>query len=327
MPGKRTEVITQKGCICYRLRVREYGKDVKDLRSIYIFGLFPISPGKTVVSAALCRGLLSRGFNVAPFKPRSGHNLWYQYPTFQKCKEEDRLFCEDIIRLREASGCQLPYEILNPIDALMAPLDAGDFLKKNDTRGMYLKQAITFDHLIVERYTSLEEGETKSTICINEKNLSGGVLSDIEYISELTETAEKVLRIEDATGWASIYRKLRPVSISTCNRKIVEKHEVTVVEGFNDAVCPAPELRYKAVLGVAPGVVAFYDPDDFERVIKVKSMTGGDPMGLRSKDIIQFIKPEGILSIPPLNSRDLINFDVMSHKLWNVIDAVINRID
>ena len=297
------------------------------MRSIYVFGLFQISPGKTVVSTALCRGLLNRGLKVAPFKPRSGHNIWFQHDAFNKYKRDARLFCEDVIRLKEAARCQLPYEILNPVDALMAPLDAGIFLEKNNIRGMYLKQPNTFHHLLVERYTSWEDGKAKSTICVNEKNLSGGVLSDLEYIRELTGKAEKVLTIEDVAGWASVFRKLGPGSISTCCRRIGEESKLMVVEGFNDAVCPMLGLGYEAVLGVGPGSAAFYDSSDFDKVIKVKSMTGGDPMELRSKDIIQFIKPDEILSIPALDRRDLTNFDRLSEKLGHVVLAVLKRLE
>lgn len=296
------------------------------MRSIYVFGFFQTSPGKTVVSTALCRGLLNRGFNVAPFKPRSGHNLWFQHDAFDKCKKEARLFCEDVIKLKEAARCRLPYEILNPVDALMAPLDTKAFLKKNCIRRIYLKQPNTFDHFLVERYTSWEDGKAKSTLCVSEKNLSGEVLFDSEYIRDLMEKAENVLKVKDVVEWTSVFRNWGPVSISTCSRRIADEHELMVVEGFNDAVCPAPKLRYEAVLGVGPGTAAFYDPGDFERVIRVKSMIGGDTMGLRSKDVIQYIKPDGIWPIPALSSNNLISFDVLSEELGNIIDAVLKRL-
>lgn len=296
------------------------------LISIYVFGLFPISPGKTVVSTALCRALLNRGFKVAPFKPRSGHNLWYQYDAFKKCKKESRLFCEDIIKLKEASRCYLPYEILNPVDALMAPLDAGDFLEKNYVREMYLKEGDTFSHLLVERYTSCEEGNIKSIICLNEKSLSRKALTDRDYIHDLMEQSDDVVTVEDESGWISAFRRFGPRSISTCARRIAEEHEVIVVEGFNDAVCPAPELRYDAVAGVGPGAAAMFDSGDFERVIKLKSMIGVDPMGLRSEDIVEFIKPERILAIPALDNGVLTDFDQLSKTLVEMVDAILKQL-
>ncbi len=296
------------------------------MRSIYVFGFFPISSGKTVVSSALCRGLLSREFKVAPFKPRSGHNLWYQHCAFLKCREEARLFCEDIIKLKEASRCELPYEILNPIDALMAPLNARTFLENNYVREMYVKDANTFLHLLVERYTSWKGDRPRTVFCVNEKNLSDEALSDRDYIRDLTKKSDEVLTVEDAAGWDSVFRRLGPACTSTCSGRIAEEYELMVVEGFNDAVCPAPELRYDVVVGVAPGVAAFYSPDDFHRVIEVKSMTGGDPMGMRSRDIVEFIKPEKMLKIPALGTKDLADFNRLSKKLGDIIEAILDMI-
>lgn len=297
------------------------------LRKIYVFGLFQTSPGKTTVSTALCRGLLKRGCKVSPFKPRSGHNLWFQRGSFNKCKVEARLYCEDIIRLKEAARCYLPYEILNPVDALMAPLDARTFLNKNYMREMYIKDENTFNHLLVERYTSWREGMARSTVCVNDKNRLGDALTDRDYIRQLMEKSDEVLKIKDEAGWNSVFITLAPRSISTCGRRIAEEYEVMVVEGFNDAVCPAPELRYEAVLGVGPGAAALYNPDDFERAIKVKSMIGSEPMDLRSRDIVNFIKPKKIMTVPALDKKDINDFDRLSKKLGELVDDVLREIE
>lgn len=251
------------------------------MQIIYVFGLFPISPGKTVVSTAICRGLFNRGFKVAPFKPRSGHNLWYQHDAFLRCRNEVRLYCEDIIMLSKASKCPIQNEILNPIDALLAPLDTKTFLEKDYIREMYLKDASTFHHLLVERYTQWNDGP-RTMLCVNENNLAADSLVDRSYIRGLRERSDEVHSIADAQSWNSIFRRLGLKCTSTCSKKIEEDHELMVVEGYNDAVCPAPGLRYDVVVGVTPGVAAFYDPDDFHRVIDVKSKTGYDPMGMRA---------------------------------------------
>jgi len=295
------------------------------LKLVYVFGLFPISPGKTVISTALCRGLLREGLKVAPFKPRSGHNLWYQYEAFTECKKGVRLFCEDIVKLKKASGCKLPYEILNPIDALMTPLNAGTFLENNRVREMYIKDSDTFLHLLVERYTSWRGDKARTILCLNEKNLSEKALTDGDYMRGLKSRYDEVLIVEDLTGWSSVFSSLGPDCTSTCGRRIAEEYEVMVVEGFNDAVCPAPELRYDVVIGVAPGVAALYNPYDFQRVIEVKSTMGGDPRGMTAEEIICFVKPEKTFKIPALGNNDLTNFDRLSEKLGNINKIVLDR--
>lgn len=294
--------------------------------SVYVFGLFPISPGKTTVSSALCRGLLSTGFKVAPFKPRSGHSLWYQYEAFTRCEKNMRLFCEDITKLKEASRCRLPYEILNPIDALLAPLNAGTFLENGYVREMYLKYTNIFLHLIVERYTSWKEGRARTVCCLNEKTISDETFNYKDYVRGLTSKSDEVLTVEDEASWASVLRRLGPVCTSSCSRRIAEEHDLMVVEGFNDAICPAPELRYDVVVGVAPGVAALYDPDDFHRVIDIKSMIQGDPMGMKAEDIVDFIKPEKILTVPALGNDELGDFDRLSQKFSHITEAVLDKL-
>jgi len=296
---------------------------VNPLQIVFVFGFFPVSPGKTVVSTAICRGLLNKGFKLAPFKPRSGHNLWYQHNAFLKCRKEARLYCEDIIKLKKASRCSLQYEILNPIDALLAPLNARTFLEKENLREMYIIETSTFYHLLVERYTLWKDGMLRTTLCVNEKNLLDHPLIDRDYIRGLKSGSDEVLSILDVNGWNSIFKGMGPDCTSTCSWKIAEEHELMVVEGYNDAVCPAPRLRYDVVVGVAPGVAALYNPSDFHRVIDVKSKTGGDPMGMIAEEIVNYIKPEIIFSIPALHTHDINNFDLLSQRLEDMIDTLV----
>jgi hypothetical protein len=51
-------------------------------------------------------------------------------------------------------------------------------------------------------------------------------------------------------------------------------------------------------------------------------MISGEPMGLRSRDIIEFIKPEKVFSIPALGIEDITDFDMLSKKLVEIVDVV-----
>ena len=65
--------------------------------------------------------------------------------------------------------------------------------------------------------------------------------------------------------------------------------------------------------------------EDFHRVIEVRSKTGSNPMGMRSEDIVYFIKPEKMLPIPALDNNDLVDFERLSEKLGKIIEAIFNR--
>ena len=167
-----------------------------ELPSIFVFGLFPDSSGKTILACALARGLANSGLRVGVFKPRSGHNIWYQYGAFLKCKDADSLFCEDIIKLRDASRCDMPYEVLNPVDALLAPLNAEYFLKRNTSSQMFLFEHDIFRHLIVERHSILKLEGTETFLLINERNIDANLaVLDRSYVEGLRRAAAKVISV------------------------------------------------------------------------------------------------------------------------------------
>jgi hypothetical protein len=103
-----------------------------------------------------------------------------------------RLYCEDIIKLKKASNCIIQNEILNPVDALLTPLDISRFLEKNYIRQMYMEEANTFRHLLVERYTHWSDAPM-SILCVNENNLEDSLVDNF-YIQGLRDRSCEVFR-------------------------------------------------------------------------------------------------------------------------------------
>jgi len=294
------------------------------MHSVFVFGLLPESPGKTVISSALARGMINRGIRTCVFKPRSGHSFWYQYDAFLKCKKEGTLFCEDIIELRKACKCSLPLEILNPVDALMSPLNVKEFIKRNAISQLYLFEPDVFLHMVAERYTICKDG-IKHLLCINMKALKSRLaMTDSEYIRNLKKLADKILYLNSPDEWNNIFKAYGPEAIRSCYQKVSEKADYVVVEGFNDAVCPEKSLRFDLVIGVAPGVTIFYDAQKFHWVMETLEDLGKDPSGLRAKDIVKYLKMVKILRISALPSSCLKNYDSLSEKLDQVIELTIH---
>jgi len=294
------------------------------MHSVFVFGLLPESSGKTVISSALARGMINRGIRTCVFKPRSGHNFWYQYDAFLKCKKEEGLFCEDIIKLRRACKCSLPIEVLNPVDALMSPLNVREFIERNAINRLYLFEPDVFLHMIAERYTMYKE-RIEHLLCINRKALeSRFAMTDLEYIRKLEKRADKVLYLNSPEEWNSIFRAYGPKAIRSCYQKVSKKADYMIVEGFNDAVCPEKSLQYDLVIGVAPGVTIFYDAESFHSVVETLEDLGKDPRGLRAEDVVKYLKKVKILQIPALPSSCLKNYDRLSEKLDQVVELTID---
>jgi len=296
--------------------------------SIFVFGLLPESSGKTVISSALARGMINRGIRTEVFKPRSGHNFWYQYDVLLECKKEERLFCEDIIKLKSACRSPLPAEILNPVDALMSPLNVKEFLKRNTINMLYLLEQDTFLHMIAERYTIICKGEIQNILCINTRSLkSRFVIADLEYIRRLEKSADRVLYINSLDEWNNVFKCYGQEAISSCYQKVSEKADYVIVEGFNDAVCPEKSLQYDLVIGVAPGVSIFYDAEAFHEVLETLESLGKDPRNLRAEDVLKYLKKKKTLSIPALPSPYLKDYDRLSEKLAPLVDLTLKLTD
>ena len=290
--------------------------------SIFIFGLFPEDSGKTIISSALARGLINRGIKTCVFKPRSGHNFWHQYDAYLKCRKKGRLFCEDIIKLRRACKCSLPPEILNPVDALMSPLNTKKFIDEKTINHLYLLDENIFSHLIVERYT-ICENRAENIFCINaETTRTRSVIIDEEYLHKLESQADEIIYVNSLEEWNSVSQRYSPRAIRSCYKKISEKFEYIIIEGFNDAVCPDETLRYDLTIGVAPGVAIFYDAETFQKALRILGEIR-DPKTLRARDVIKYLKKKEISSIPALPSSHLRNFDTLSRDLNKIVDLSI----
>lgn len=236
-----------------------------------------------------------------------------------RCKEEGRLYCEDIIKLRGASVCRLPYEILNPLDTLIAPLDAGWFLKSDRIRELYLRHGDEFTKFILERYTTAEGEGHSSIYCVNEIN-EERALGDDEYIQRVTRGV-RVYRIKSSEEWNRIYNRYARRSVESCAERINAEHENLLIESFSDEVYLTPGVRYDVAIGVGPGIAVLYPPDKLERVLSIK--TRDESMKtLKASKVIPLIKPDRIIDIPPLSKEEIGDYDLLSTRMEELIDEV-----
>ncbi|MFX1250344.1 MAG: hypothetical protein ACFFCZ_01855 [Promethearchaeota archaeon] len=293
------------------------------MTSIFIFGLFQSGSGKTTISTALARAFVNEGQKIGVFKPRSGHNIWYHQTTTMKGKAESRLFGEDIIKLKEASRCPLPYEMLNPIVALMSPSNYQTFLERNDLNQMYLQLSNIFMGLYFERYTFIENGSIKTTLLVNEHSIKGNfILQDPEYLAKLKVRVNEVVPLNNFHDWSVFYNKFSSRSIYSCYQSVKEYSDILIIEGFNNAISPEPRILSSIGLfiGVAPGKAVFYDSTEFKNVISSFKTLNKDIRSLRAEELVKYLKNYEIVDIPAIPPSDLTDYDKLSEKLENVVN-------
>jgi len=290
------------------------------LKSIFVFGLFEDSPGKTTFSCSLLHKLKNLGIDSVPLKARAGHNYWYQYDMIRPCLKDGRLYCSDIIKLKKASGCKEKYEILNPIDTLITPLDTCYYLENETSRNLYLAHKDLYNHLVMERYTILKNGRTENTILLRE---SPTHLISTEIIEKLTSKADQILKIDHLESWTSFYDQNASNAITTCT-EYLKKHDIMVSEGFCDIIYPAPIVKHEVVVGVSPGTVVIYDSERFCKAVKY--YTRERKTQFKASEIIPYLKPKGIYKIPPSTKSELNDFDKLSKAYQEPLESILNQL-
>lgn len=290
------------------------------MKSVFVFGLFEGSPGKTTFSCGLLHRLMEVGLDPVPLKARSGHNYWYQHNEFLPCINEGRIYCSDIIKLKEASGAEEPYEVLNPIDTLITPLNTGYYLNNETARSLYLADSDLFNHLAAERHTVIKNKKPLHTILI--KKTRAHLLSS-ETLEKISMRADRILAIGNMNDWTRYYKQNANQAISTCTDSL-KNHQVMVSEGFCDIIYPAPIIKHDVIVAVAPGNVVIYDPKRFDKAVRYHTVEGKNQF--KASEIIPYLKPREIHSIPPLTKRELSDFERLSEAYVKPIESVISQL-
>ncbi|MBD3207605.1 hypothetical protein GF319_14835 [Candidatus Bathyarchaeota archaeon] len=292
------------------------------MKSIFVFGLFEDSPGKTTFSRGLLHSLNEAGLKPAPLKARAGHNYWYQYDMLQPCLRQGRLYCSDIIKLREASGIDEPYEVLNPIDTLITPLDSRYYLENENSRSLYLANNDLFNHFSMERHTKVEDDKINNTILLRETPMH---LVPEKTLEKFYRTDDEVIKIENLENWSHFYERNANESITSCTNYLeTQNYDVLVSEGFCDIIYHAPRIEHDVVIGVSPGYTVKYPPKRFSKAIKYKSREGKTQF--KASEIISYIKPEKINKISPLTSAELKDLEKVSEAYSETINSIMNQI-
>ncbi len=291
---------------------------------VFVGGVFPYDSCKTTTALALIHGALNLGVKVCPFKPRAGHNLFFQYDAALECIKTGALFCEDIIKLKKASKIEEDPEVLNPVDLALAPPNVEYYLREELYEQLYLFEDDLFHRFTVGRITFMaREGKT-NLILLNEQLLKKGHTLYIEKLLEAAQkSASELVYVPNEQTLAKLNGELADDAITTCWHYITRKHKNIIVESFNDAVAPFREVyELDVYLLSAPGRVLVCDPERFKTALMATTTVRSERLSVRTKNILGLLKIKKIFRIPFLKNEEVKNPD----KLAKAYEEVINYV-
>jgi len=270
---------------------------------LLVVGLVPYDAGKTTIAESITLAIRDIGIKPLVYKPFSAHNWYLQYGTTIENLKSGMLFCEDILKLRKIADIKEPYEILNPVDTLMAPLDPEYYIKNRMLRYYFIQLNDNRSHIVASRITIYVKQVNKhyNLILINKRAIKGKTLitKDIE---KLVYNADRILEEDRLDEYIAKLEQLRIPAITSTLSYLEEKYTHIIIESYNDAAYPLPlNIKVDYVIAVSPGKAMIYDAKDYLKAIHLKAMIS-KTYQIKTSDILDLLKPRQIIKIPPITN-------------------------
>ncbi len=284
---------------------------------VLVVGLLEQDSGKTVVATSIAKELKGRGFDVGVSKPIAGHSAWYQFSTVEESRKRRMLIGEDALKLYEAAQAEDPLELVSPVDVLTAPPDP-ELLRWRTELYHFLISSIASVGVLA-RVSKLHEGTAETMHMVVEESLervSAPLRREIEELVDLLEP--RPMKITSNQLEELLALKAERIADAAV-AELSKKHEVLVIESFNDAAVPCSEaLKSIAVVLVAPGRIAVYAGEKYAKACEALS---GVKRALRTRDLASLLKP--IHTQPtPVKQRG----DEMTEVMQKLVDLLEKKL-
>lgn len=263
---------------------------MKTLRRFLIVGLRELDAGKTTIAQALLLYLRERGVKACGFKPMAGNTLWYDYDVVHEALSQGRLYGKDAKLLREASGTDLPEELINPIHRLWA-------IPPHHLKRDFVK----LPYFIVDRVT-LWGDKPKETVVVNDT--LPFKYGRARMVGKLYKSETEVLHVKTPRELNEVVDRHYNNAIEYAHRIIVAEHDALVYESYTDVALPWKGIRdLDLVMAVHPGYIQAYDPD---RYLLALDLSANLMQEERTKKVVKLLKPIKTVMVPPYRSGEII---------------------
>ncbi len=261
---------------------------------VLVVGLLEHDSGKTTVAEAIVKELKRRGIDVGVSKPIAGHNAWYQFYTIEESKKLGLLVGEDALRLYRVAQPGDPLELVSPVDVIVAPLDPEyfewrireyqDAISDLSNMAVLARASRIYDSSLVTMHMIVPDTLNK---------LPPSIADEIRSLAESLKPEPVAISKSDLELFLSFEA---PSIADEAVEALSRKHEVVVVESYNDCASPCREaLKANAVVAVAPGRVAVYEGSRYAKAFDVASSLRRTA---RTREVLPLLRPVASLPMP-----------------------------
>lgn len=285
---------------------------------VLVVGLLEQDSGKTVVATAIAKELKGRGFDVGVSKPIAGHSAWYQFSTVEESRRKRMLIGEDALKLYEAAQVEDPLELVSPVDVLTAPPDPELLRWRTELYHSLIGNITSVG--VLARVSKLHKGVAETVHMVVEESLervSAPLRREIEELVDLLEPRPVKITSKQLEELLALEaERIADAAVA----ELSKKHEVLVIESFNDAAAPCSEaLKSLAVVLVAPGRMAVYAGEKYAKACEALL---GLKHALRTRDLAPLLKP--IYTQPtPVKQRG----DKLAEAVQKLVDLLEKKLE
>ncbi len=258
---------------------------------VLIVGLLQFDSGKTSVAVSLVGEAVQRGVDVGVLKPVTAFSGWYHYPSLERSRRFGKLIGEDVYKLHRVARSSDPIEFESPVVLMHMPPDP----ERVEWQSSY--------------FTALNMGEQVVALRITKPDCTKHlyVPSNVERLTEIMRR-EAMSLIESLNPRPEESEDVEEFILNVgrfadeCVEYICSRHELTVIESFNNASAPSEKSKdVDVVLLTAPTKVAIYEG---KRYCKAVDLLLKPPWLITSEEVVSLLKPVKTIEIPPKAKRE-----------------------
>ncbi len=267
---------------------------------VLVVGLLKYDSGKTSTALSIIREAKNRGYNIGVSKPISGFDAWSQFKYVLKSMEYKVLVGEDLTLLYNEAAPSEAIEAVGPIVMLLAPPDPEFYSWRLSTYTAITTS--TVDQVVVTRITRCVQGKHYTSHYVVEENLTHTPSIMKKALNKLIDSLNPKPKTVNKEFIEELFKEEVLEGVDACVEGILGRHDLVVVESYNDAAAPThTSIKVDVVVAVGPGKIALYDGERYRRAL---SLIGElrNPLATTTSEVLSLIKPIKTVDLKPVTN-------------------------
>ncbi len=278
--------------------------------------------GKTTVAASLASFLSGRGFKVSVSKPIGASELWLRPWVLRESESRGIVVTGDaVILARSLRRGDVNLEVLNPVAAILAPIDYSRFPPRSSSaEAASLLPALRVALLRISECTS---SSVKRLHLSSKEALERAPESIAARLRDSMGSLKPRPLLVNSGFISSVLSSTGIEAADTCLSMLDSTSDLVVVESNSDVAAPTSlsVAKADAVIVAAPGVACVYSGERWRMAVQLQ-VSIGSPWRTTVSDIMEIARPEKLVAIPV--TEDPLEEGIPEDAVEKIVEAALS---